>query len=209
MIDHTTYLILFVLVAGWCFLHSAMISVSATEYVKRRLGSQFRFYRLFYNLVSVMTLVPVVLYAQTVRTPPIFSWDGYLRIVQAVLLGMSVLLFYLGARHYDARQLLGIKQMRERTMNKAMTASGTLDTSGILGVIRHPWYAAAMLLILARPLDVSAILVNAILSAYLIIGTVLEEKKLIREFGDEYRVYQNRVPMFIPSPWLTSKIKAP
>jgi len=27
---------------------------------------------------------------------------------------------------------------------------------------------------------------------------VLEERKLVAEFGDEYREYQNRVPMFLP-----------
>ena len=205
MSDPTKYLVLSVLVIAWCFLHSAMISISVTEYLKRRLGSSFRFYRLFYNLVAAITLAPVVLFAYSVRTQPIFSWDGYLRIVQVVLLGTAALLFFLGARHYDARQLLGIKQIQERTSNKAITASGGLDTSGVLGVIRHPWYSAGMLLIWAGQLDVSAILVNTILTAYLFIGTLLEEKKLVREFGAEYRAYQARVSMFIPYKWVKSK----
>jgi len=207
MIDPVKYILLLALVSAWCFLHSALISVSVTEYLKRSLGPQFRFYRLFYNVVAAITLVPVVLFAYSVRTQPIFSWDGYLRIIQVVLLGTSGLLFFLGARHYDARQLLGTKQIQERTTNKAITASGNLDTSGVLGMIRHPWYSAGILLIWAGQLDVSAILVNTILTAYLFIGTLLEEKKLVREFGAEYRAYQARVSMFIPYKWLTSKIK--
>jgi methanethiol S-methyltransferase len=207
MSEHTKYLVLSMLVTAWCFLHSALISISVTEYLKRRLGPAFRFYRLFYNVVAVITLVPVVVFAYSVRTQPIFSWDGYLRIVQVVLLGTSGLLFFLGARHYDARQLLGIKQILEGTSDKAITASGELDTSGVLGVIRHPWYAAGMLLIWAGQLDVSAVLVNTILTAYLFIGTVLEEKKMVGEFGAEYRTYQARVSMFIPYKWLKSKIK--
>src|SRR3990172_9248861 len=113
MSDHTKYLVLAALVSAWCFLHSAMISISVTEYLKRGLGPQFRFYRLFYNVVAVTTLVPGALFADSVRTQPIFSWSGPLRIIQAVLLGTAVLLFYLGARHYDMRQLLGIKQIQE------------------------------------------------------------------------------------------------
>jgi methanethiol S-methyltransferase len=205
MSAQSKYLVLSMLVAAWCFLHSAMISISVTEYLKRRLGPAFRFYRLFYNVVAVITLVPVVVFADSVRIQPIFSWDGYLRIVQVVLLGTAALLFFLGARHYDARQLLGIKQIQEGTSGKAITASGKLDTSGILGMIRHPWYAGGILLVWARPLDVSVIIVNIILTAYLIIGTVLEEKKLVREFGDEYRAYQARVSTFIPYKWLKSK----
>ncbi len=205
MSDHAKYLVLSLLVAAWCFLHSAMITISVTEYLKRSLGPAFRFYRLFYNIVAVMTFVPVVLFAYSVRTQPMFSWDGYWRMIQVVMLGTAGLLFFLGARHYDARQLLGIKQIQEGSSDKAITASGKLDTSGILGMIRHPWYSGGMLLVWARPLDVSVIIVNIILTAYLIIGTVLEEKKLVREFGDEYRAYQARVSTFIPYKWLKSK----
>jgi protein-S-isoprenylcysteine O-methyltransferase Ste14 len=42
------------------------------------------------------------------------------------------------------------------------------------------------------------IVVNAILTIYVVIGTVLEEKKLVLEFGDAYRKYQQEVPMLIP-----------
>lgn len=207
MLDNAKNLILAALVIAWCFLHSAMISISVTEYLKRSLGSRYRYYRLFYNVVSALTLVPVVLFAYSVRTQPIFSWDGYLRIVRLLLLGIGGLLFFLGARHYDARQLLGIKQIQEGTSNKAITDSGELDTSGVLGVIRHPWYSGGMLLIWAGQLDVSAILVNSILTAYLIMGTFLEERKLVREFGDEYRTYRKRVSLFIPFLWLKAIMK--
>ncbi len=64
-----------------------------------------------------------------------------------------------------------------------------------------------MLLIWAGQMDVSTIIVNIILTAYLVIGTLLEERKLVREFGEEYRAYQKRVSMFIPFLWLRSKIK--
>ena len=121
--------------------------------------------------------------------------------------GIAVLLFFLGGRHYDARQVLGIKQIREGTSNKVITDTGEFDTSGILGLTRHPWYLATILFIWARQLDVSAILVNVILTSYLIIGTYLEEKKLIGEFGEGYLTYQKRVSMLMPYKWLWSKIK--
>jgi protein-S-isoprenylcysteine O-methyltransferase Ste14 len=140
------------------------------------------------------------------RTEPIFRWDGYLRILQIVLLGTAALLFLLGARRYDAAQLLGVRQMRENISTKAMAHAGELDTSGVLGIVRHPWYLATMLLIWARPLDLSAILVNVILTSYLIVGTYLEERKLVSEFGEKYRAYQKRVPMLIPNNWLRSKM---
>jgi protein-S-isoprenylcysteine O-methyltransferase Ste14 len=63
-----------------------------------------------------------------------------------------------------------------------------------------------MLFIWARQLDISAIFVNVILTFYLIAGTYLEEKKLIREFGEKYIAYQKRVSMLMPYKWIKSKI---
>jgi hypothetical protein len=54
-------------------------------------------------------------------------------------------------------------------------------------------------------LNAAAITVQVVLSAYLIVGTRLEKRKLVIEFGDEYRRYQDRVSMFIPLKWLTAR----
>jgi protein-S-isoprenylcysteine O-methyltransferase Ste14 len=37
-----------------------------------------------------------------------------------------------------------------------------------------------------------------VLTIYIILGTFLEEKKLVLEFGDTYVKYQQEVPMLIP-----------
>ena len=205
-IDYTKHLILSLFVIAWCVLHSTMISASVIENFKKHFGARFRFYRLFFNLVAILTLIPVALFAYTIRTQAIFNWDGYLRIGQVLLLVAAVLLFFFGGRHYDVNQLLGIKQIKEGTSNKAITDSGELDTSGILGITRHPWYLSTMLLIWARQLDASAIFINVILTFYLIVGTYLEEKKLVREFGEKYLIYQKSVSMLIPYKWLKSII---
>jgi protein-S-isoprenylcysteine O-methyltransferase Ste14 len=129
-----------------------------------------------------------------------------MRLFQMLILGVAVLLFFLGGRHFDIHQVLGIRQIREGTSNKAITDTGELDTSGVLGITRHPWYLATILLIWARQMDVSAIIVNVILTSYLIIGTYLEEKKLVQEFGENYLAYQKRVSMLIPYKWLKERI---
>ena len=205
-IDYNKYLILSLLVIAWCVLHSAMISISVTGFLKKLLGSKYRFYRLFFNLIAILTLMPVALVAYSIQTQVIFPWNGYMRIGQVILLGIAALLFFLGGRHYDARHMLGIKQIREGKSNKVLTDTGELDTSGVLSITRHPWYLATILFIWGRQLDVSAILVNGILTSYLIVGAYLEEKKLIGEFGEIYIAYQKRVSMLIPYKWLKSKI---
>jgi len=205
-IDFPKLLILWLLVIAWCILHSAMISVSVTDYFKKRLGSKFRFYRLSFNLISILTLMPVVLFAYSVRTQAIFHWNGYMRIGQVLLIVIAVLLFFLGGRQYDARQFLGITQIKRGTPNRVISDTGELETAGVLGITRHPWYLAAILLIWARQMDLSVMVVNIILTSYLIIGSYLEERKLIREFGEKYLTYRKSVSMLIPYKWLKFKI---
>jgi len=202
----TEYLILLLLLILWCALHSAMISIGVTEYFKKLLGSNYRFYRLFYNIISILTILPVALFAYSIQTQVILHWNGYMRIGQVLLLGMAAWFFFLGGRHYDIRQVIGIKQIREGTADLAITDTGKLDTSGVLGMTRHPWYLATMLLIWGRQMDVSTIIINLILTSYLIVGTYLEEKKLVREFGENYRNYQKKVSMLIPYKWLKKLI---
>jgi protein-S-isoprenylcysteine O-methyltransferase Ste14 len=41
-----------------------------------------------------------------------------------------------------------------------------------------------------------------IMSIYLVVGTVLEEKKIVAIYGDSYCRYRQRVSMFFPWKWL-------
>jgi protein-S-isoprenylcysteine O-methyltransferase Ste14 len=75
-------------------------------------------------------------------------------------------------------------------------------------VIRHPWYAGLILLLWARDLDIAGLIVSGVLTVYIFVGTLLEERKLVHEFGDAYREYQRRVSMFVPIKWLGSALDA-
>ena len=65
------YLLLAVLLVGWCSLHSATIAGPIAARVQVRLGGAARCYRLLYNAVAVATFIPVVAYAWAVRTASI------------------------------------------------------------------------------------------------------------------------------------------
>jgi methanethiol S-methyltransferase len=191
---------------SWCTLHSAMISITVREFLKRRLGHAFRFYRLFYNMVSILTLIPVYLYSNAVESRPLWQWEGSLVAVPYVLLLVGAVLFIAGARQYDGLQFLGIRQIREDETSISLHSGGILNIVGIHQMIRHPWYTGGIIVVWARDLTELDLIINLILTGYFIIGACLEERKLIREFGDQYRRYQDKVSMFLPVRWLIAAL---
>ncbi len=201
------YIIIAFLWIAWCFAHSAMISITVTGYLKRILGDSFRFYRLFFNITAAITLVPVFLYSTSVPNTHFLCWDGYLRIIQIATIIAADVLLIIGLFHYDMQMFVGIRQVREKNTHTLMVRHGELDTSGILGMTRHPWYLAGIISVWAWDMGVPDIIRNVIITAYFLIGTYLEEKKLINEFGEQYREYQRNVSMFFPVKWLKAKFK--
>jgi methanethiol S-methyltransferase len=191
----------------WCTLHSALISTTVTEYLKKRLGPSFRFYRLFYGVVSLTTLLPLLYYVNSIRPAPFFRWDGILIIIQYSLLLAGIYLFIAGGRHYSWATLLGISQIRAEQTDSPSSDGDTFAASGIHNVIRHPWYLAGIMIVWAQDLSLPVILNNIVISVYFIVGSFLEERKLVLEFGEKYREYQRTVSMLVPYRWLKTRIE--
>lgn len=195
------YLILVILWIAWCALHSALIAPSVTEALGRKLPKAFRAYRIFYNLVAAATLAPVLLYTFSLAGAPFFAWQGPWRIGQGLLIAAAAFLFAAGARRYDLFQFLGLRQLKGKNDCSVLTDDCSLDTSGVLSVVRHPWYTGGILIVWARPLDAAALLTNLVVTGYFVVGAFLEERKLEAQFGKQYAAYRKEVSMFFPTLW--------
>ena len=185
---------------AWCALHSLLIGRQVQPFARTFLGSFSRGYRILYILISVLTLLPVLWYQWTLPQRVILPAHPVLHLLQAALLGYGALMFYLGARVYDLRTFLGVTQWRD----SKGTGSGSpqsFHTNGILARVRHPWYSGGIAVIwgFGAITDVF-LLTRVLLTAYLFIGTLLEEQRLLAELGEPYRVYRRTVPMLIPWP---------
>ena len=203
----TRYVVLISFWGAWCFLHSFMITPTVTGFVQKRFEKAYPYYRIFYNVMALVTLTPVLVYSFSIKEPAVFRWEGPFRIVQGLLVGAALLLFIGGSKRYDLAQFLGIRQVLEKSTCSVLTDDCHLDTGGILGIVRHPWYAGGILIVWARNLDMAAILTSLVITMYFIIGSFLEEKKLIAEFGEEYIDYQRRVSMLLPFKWIMQKLR--
>jgi protein-S-isoprenylcysteine O-methyltransferase Ste14 len=116
----------------------------------------------------------------------------------ALTIGSLLLFFWAFFFEYDALSFFGIRQISSLRKSKKTVALGGLKKSGLLGITRHPMYFALIVYIWCQTSRVVDIVVNTVWTVYIVIGTRLEENKLIREFGDAYVEYQREVPMLVP-----------
>ncbi len=182
----------------WCILHSLLITTTVSSWFRKKGGLHLGLYRLGYILFSILSLVPVLYYQYTLPQQLLFSWHGYWRLLQFFFLLYAVILFWYGKKNYDMDFFLGLTQWREYQEGKP-ARQFPFRCSGILQYVRHPWYSGGIALLWALgPITDAGLLGKSILTAYLIIGTLLEEKKLRRELGTVYQHYCRQVPMLIP-----------
>lgn len=50
-------------------------------------------------------------------------------------------------------------------------------------------------------MDLMQLVSSLAMTLYLVVGSYLEERKLVLEYGEMYRRYQQKVPGLIPLPW--------
>ncbi len=108
----------------------------------------------------------------------------------AMVLGYGLLFIGIGLFMQGWRELY-----RARQQNR-------LATGGLYGLVRHPQYTGLFLGLFGEgvvhwPTVFSITVFPLIVLAYVLLAR-REEKRVIEEFGDEYRAYQQQVPRFFP-----------
>lgn len=182
----------------WCLLHSLLITTTVNNWFRKKGGLHLGLYRIGYILLSILSLIPVLLYQYGMPQRVLFSWHGSMRPVQLLLLAYALILFWYGKKNYDMNFFLGLSQWRDYRRGRPPRQL-PFRCSGALRFVRHPWYSGGIALLWALgPITDAGLLARSILTVYLIIGTLLEERKLSRELGPDYEDYRRQVPMLIP-----------
>jgi protein-S-isoprenylcysteine O-methyltransferase Ste14 len=188
--------------AAWGGLHSLLISPLWMRLVSDRFAWLCPWYRLGYNALAVLTILPLLYFKSALAGETLLEWGGVLAVPRFALLGAAVWLFWAGARQYDLSVVGGLAQLRSSCSFAGSPYASELRTSGILGRVRHPWYGGALLVLWTRTgaFDAAELVTSLVLTGYVLVGTWLEERKLVHVHGDTYRNYQRRTPMFFPWP---------
>ena len=179
-------------------IHSFLALDSVKKRAEKLFGKAFRYYRLLYSLISIPLFAPALMVWITYSnsTPLIYAIPHNLYpVVILVRLG-AIGIFGYAMLQIDVLEFSGLKRQKKNV----------LVTGGAYGLVRHPLYTAGIILLATNMqmtlLDLTAAL---LITCYLLIGALIEERRLLSVFGDEYRRYQEEVSMFIPVKWLKKK----
>ena len=203
------FILLSILWIIWCSLHSILIDGSVLGRIKKHAPGMTRYYRLLYNGLSLVALVPLLIMTKKTGGPVILSWDGYAVFLRVIFFIIAFLLFRGGAQQYDLQYFLGFKQLRTGKEHLLLSEHEAFLETGVFGITRHPWYLGSLFFIwsMSGEYTLSAFLVACILSVYLIIGTILEERKIVAQYGEQYCLYRQRVSMLLPWKWLAQLLR--
>jgi protein-S-isoprenylcysteine O-methyltransferase Ste14 len=130
---------------------------------------------------------------------PVFRLEGAARgLATALSLFTVALLLISGYAVRRTIDFLGVRPVRAHWHGES-PPSMPIVVEGPYRWVRHPLYSCILALLWIRPEMMADGLVLSILwSAWIILGTVLEERDLVADVGDAYREYQRRVPMLVP-----------
>jgi methanethiol S-methyltransferase len=97
--------------------------------------------------------------------------------------------------HFD---LFGTRQVWLHLRGRAYEAL-PFQVPSIYKRVRHPLYVGWTISFWATPtMSVGHLLFAGVLTGYMVVAAIFEERDLIAHFGEQYSSYRRQVPMFIP-----------
>lgn len=176
-----------------------MASIAMKQWVARVWPNVMPWYRLIFNVLAIILAIPLLIVMYFYPGEILWQWQGtgfYLTSVMALL---AVLGFVYSLRYYDLSEFWGTKQLQEH--NNSVQDQECFHISPLHRYVRHPWYFFALVIIWTRDVSTVQLLVYLLVTGYFVLGSQLEEKKLIAYHGDVYRKYQKKVAGIVPLPW--------
>jgi protein-S-isoprenylcysteine O-methyltransferase Ste14 len=136
------------------------------------------------------------------RPIPAIVWEVADPKLATTIIGVSLvgwLLVLASTFMINHFELFGVHQVVNNLAGRAMVAPH-FKTPALYKLVRHPIYLGFIIAFWAAPvMTVGHLLFAAVTTAYIFVGIVLEERDLIKLFGNEYIRYRERVSMLIPS----------
>ena len=188
--------------------HSFLAAFDVKKRIAEKVGNKIAFYRLFYNIISILTLIAAYYLSPK---PRLIIYDlqfPYDMIIFAIQILGVIGLFWSGS-YIDMKEFFGINQIRRYIRGNYniddVDEYHQLVLKGPFKMSRHPIYFFSIIILGFRStMDLFYLVFFICILIYFYVGSVYEEKSLEKRFGEQYVKYKNQVPRLIPNPFLYS-----
>ena len=156
-------------------------------------------YRLLYNALSLVHIGAVFLIGKSLLETQTYNTlsDPIISSLFLAIKLAGVIVIVWSLTKYDLGRFSGITQFRKLEYLSTVSEE-PLQRSGLNSWVRHPLYSGAFLYLWGSAGSSFGLWTAILGSLYLIVGTALEERKLITFYGEAYRQYQKEIPMYFP-----------
>ena len=184
-------IILALLWLAYGFVHTVL----AMDAVKEIFKGFSKYYRLIYNGLAVILMLPILNYQFSIQSQLLLEKSLFNQILGGLMMTSGLFLVYKALTSYDLGEFIGTRPLQ--TSQKVIS----FKQDELLSVIRHPLYLGIIVFLwgwFGFSGLLSSLVTALALTVYIRIGIHFEERKLVKQFGKEYQDYQKQVPMLIP-----------
>lgn len=150
--------------------------------------------------VLVSTLILIFLFWQW-RPIDINIWNVENNTAQNIIYGFFVLgwiILLISTFLINHFELFGLQQIYTNLRNRPMKYP-EFQMPLLYRIVRHPMMIGVIIAIWATPhMTAGHLMFSVLMTGYILIGTIYEEKDLVKNFGGKYIMYRNTVPKIIP-----------
>ena len=144
------------------------------------------------SLIAFWQPLPGTVWAVTEPLPAAILWGvfafGWLTVLVTTFL-------------IDHFELFGLRQAWAFATGRDLPEA-TFKTPSAYRLVRHPMQLGFLIALWAAPvMTLDRLALALLLTGYILIALMFEERDLVAVFGDEYRRYQHRVPRLLPRFW--------
>lgn len=198
-----SFLFILTVLALFGLIHSWLAGRSVKDRVRQRLGVR-RYeatYRLAYNVLSFVLLAPVGV--ALVAAPGAVVWqvdNGLVVLALNVLRLAGVIGLAASLLQIDWMRFAGLAQLLAYVEGRPLPLPDEpLQTGGLYSVVRHPLYFFSLLVLWPAPTMTEALLAfNIGSTVYFLVGSLVEEQRLVQTFGSAYTAYRQQTPWMMP-----------
>jgi protein-S-isoprenylcysteine O-methyltransferase Ste14 len=192
----SSFWLILLAVLAYGLVHSILASLTVKAKTRQLISpAADRWYRLGFNFIAVVTLLPILLLPMFLSDKKIYTIPFPWVVLSLTIQLLAVIGVVAAVHQTGMASFLGLQQVflpRDNTPPQ-------LVTGGLYRYVRHPIYTTSLIFIWLLPVLTWNLLGLIIgFTLYFLIGAKFEERKLLREFGDAYAEYRNRTPMLVP-----------